>query len=252
MTAVRAVVFDLGHTLWDFAPREESRRLKVVRLHERLSRALDGAVPAPTELDRALGATAQRWFESWIKQPEDLEQPPTERLIGEALASLALSVSDDLLHELTCIVFGAELDIPVMEPDSLAAIAGLHQRGLAMGCVTNTITLEEGIHDALARLGLRHYLRSVVASSAAGYRKPHPSLFLRALEGLDVEPGEAVFVGDRLFDDVSGAQAVGMRAVLTHQYRQEPLDGASVAPDAVIQRLGDLPAVIQRLNNRRA
>lgn len=252
MTAVRAVVFDLGHTLWDFAPREESRRLRVLRLHERLSGALDGAVPAPAELDGALGATAQRWFESWIKHPDDLEQPPTERLVGETLASLSLPVSDDLLHELTSIVFGAELDIPVIEPDSLAALAGLHQRGLAMGCVTNTITLEDGIRDALTRLGLLRYLRSVVVSSAVGYRKPHPSLFLRALEELGVDPGEAVFVGDRLFDDVSGAQAVGLRAVLTHQYRQEPLDGASVAPDAVIRRLGDLPAAIERLSGRRA
>jgi hypothetical protein len=51
-----------------------------------------------------------------------------------------------------------------------------------------------------------------------------------------------------LLDDVSGAKGIGMRAVLTHQYRQESLDGAVAQPDAVISRLGELPGVIERLS----
>jgi hypothetical protein len=38
-----------------------------------------------------------------------------------------------------------------------------------------------------------------------------------------------------------------MRAVLTHHYRQEPLEGARVAPDAVIRRLSELPEAIDRM-----
>ena len=241
----RAVVFDLGHTLWDFVPREDPRRLNVLRLRARLAAALGDGAPTPAALDRALGAAVQRWLDSWSS--ERLEQPPSERLVSEALATLKLAPPDDLLRELTTILFGAELDVPVVEPDGLAAIASLHQRGLTMGCITNTILLEEGTLDLLHRLGLLRYLRSVVVSSAMGYRKPHPSLFLRALEELDVAPDEAVFVGDRLVDDISGAQGVGMRAVLTHQYRQEPLDGATAAPDAVIRRLSELPQALDRI-----
>ena len=245
--AIRAVVFDLGHTLWDFAPRATSRRLRVLRLHERLEDAIDD-VPSPRTLDKALGVAAQGWFESWDTDLVNLEQPPTEQLLSEALTSLNLAVSDDLLPDLTATFFGEELDVPVVEPDDLAAIASLDQRGLTMGCITNTITLEAGIIDALARLGLTRYLRSVVVSSAAGYRKPHPSLFKRALEELDVAPHEAIFVGDRLVDDVSGAQGVGMRTVLTHQYRQEPLDGTQqITPDAVIERLSELPQALERI-----
>ena len=116
-----------------------------------------------------------------------------------------------------------------------------------MGCVTNTILLEEGILDALRRLGLLRYFRSVVVSSAMSYRKPHGSLFLRALEELDVAPEEALFVGDRLVDDVSGAQSVGMRAFLTHQYRQEPVEDSPVRPDGVLLRLGQLSQALERL-----
>ena len=245
MTAIRAVVFDLGHTLWDFAPREDARRLGALRLHERLAAALGGDVPPPATIDRALNATVARWLESW--NSDRLEQPPSEQLVSEALATMELAPEDDLLRELTRIFLAVEVDMPVIEPDTLAAIAQLDERGLAMGCVTNTILLEDGVFDLLDRLGLLRYLRSVVASSAMSYRKPHPSLFQRALRELDATPGEAVFVGDRLVDDVGGAQQIGMRAVLTHQYRQEPLNGSTTSPNAVVRRLSELPAVLHRI-----
>ena len=248
MATLRAVIFDLGHTLWDYAPREDSRRLNILRLYQRLAASLGDGAPSPAALDRALGETAQRWFDSW--NTDRLEQPPSEQLVSEALEALGCVVPDDLVRSLTAVMFGAGADMPVLEPDTLATIGGFQQRGLAMGCVTNTILTEEGIVDPLRRLGLLRYLRSTVVSSTMGYRKPHPSLFLRALEELDVAPGEAVFVGDRLVDDVGGAQAVGMRAVLTHQYRREELGSAPATPNAVIGRLSELPAALERIEEQ--
>ena len=245
MAAIRAVIFDLGHTLWDFAPREESRRLSVLRVLGGLERALEDRAPAAKDLDQAVARTVQRWLAGW--DTDQLEQPSSDCLVAEALGALDLAAPADLLHELTNALFGVEVQMPVIEPDGLAAIAILHERGLAMGCVTNTITLREGIVDALQRLGMHRYFTSVIASSAMGYRKPHASLFLRALEELEVPPEEALFVGDRLVDDIGGARSVGMRTVLTHQYRQEALDGAAVPPHAVIRRLGELPEALARL-----
>jgi putative hydrolase of the HAD superfamily len=241
---IRAVVFDLGHTIWDYAPRDDARRLNVLRLHQRLVDAL-GKAPEPQALDRALGAVILRWVERW--RGGQLEQPPGASMVQEALESLGVGASDALSRDLAAIIFGAELDFPVVEPDSLWAIATLHERGLALGCVTNTILLESAIRDALYRLGLLRYISSVVVSSAVGYQKPHPALFRQVLDDIGVPAQQIVFVGDRLVEDVGGAQAAGMRAVLTHQFRQEqPADG-SPQPDAVIQRLSGLPDVIERL-----
>lgn len=44
--------------------------------------------------------------------------------------------------------------------------------------------------------------------------KPHPSLFLRACEALDVEPHEAVMIGDNPDTDVAGAAPLGLRCIL--------------------------------------
>jgi putative hydrolase of the HAD superfamily len=253
MSEISAVVFDLGHTVWDYAPTPGSYRLRAIRLHDRLAPEVGAAaLPDPDQLGRAIAEVTRRWYLHW-EQNGGHEQPPSSWFVREGLAGCGIDPGAALLEELTDIMFGAELDMPVIEPDTLATLDALHSRGLALGCVTNTITTEPGIRDALARLGLLRYFRSVVVSSAAGYHKPHPSLFQRAVEELGVAPQAAVFVGDRLRDDVSGARSVGMRAVLTHQYRREEVDGAGprgdrAAPDAIIRRLSELPAVLERLS----
>jgi FMN phosphatase YigB (HAD superfamily) len=47
-----------------------------------------------------------------------------------------------------------------------------------------------------------------------GKTKPHETIFRALLAKLGVEPGQAAMVGDQLEDDIGGARAVGMRAVL--------------------------------------
>ena len=241
-TPIRAIIFDLGHTVWDFAPRDDAYKLNILRLHERLLAWDGGDVPAPKLLGRTLSKAIARWMSVW--DSDVLEQATSDVLVSEALADAGLSPPPDVISDVTTTLFGREVDMPYVEPDALATFDSFHTDGIAMGCVTNTILLEEGINDALMRLGLLRYFRSVVASSSMGFKKPHASLFQRALCELDIQPEEALFVGDRLVDDVSGAQAVGMRAVLTHQFRQEPLDGANVEPNAVISRLAELPDAI--------
>jgi putative hydrolase of the HAD superfamily len=79
-------------------------------------------------------------------------------------------------------------------------------------------------------------------TSAMEFQKPHPSAFLAVLSALSVaDPAQAVFVGDRAFDDVHGAKQVGMRAVL----RRNPfVPTYEVQPDAVITRLTELPPLL--------
>jgi putative hydrolase of the HAD superfamily len=65
------------------------------------------------------------------------------------------------------------------------------------------------------------------------------------MAGLGVtDPSACVFVGDRPFDDIFGARQAGMRAVLLpHSQIPDYQSGHTEGkPDAVIQRLADLPA----------
>ncbi|HEY2562237.1 MAG TPA: HAD-IIA family hydrolase [Acidimicrobiales bacterium] len=79
--------------------------------------------------------------------------------------------------------------------------------------------------------------------------KPAAAFFQAALADLGTTGPGAVMVGDDIDADVLGAQAMGMTGVLvrTGKFRQADLDGAAVAPDHVIDGIGDLPELLHRL-----
>jgi len=79
-----------------------------------------------------------------------------------------------------------------------------------------------------------------------GLRKPHPAIFERVLDELGVAPEDALFVGDRLFEDIRGAAELGMTTVQALWYRaDEHPDGAEPDYQAFTQL--DVLNVAQRL-----
>jgi putative hydrolase of the HAD superfamily len=100
----------------------------------------------------------------------------------------------------------------------------------------------------LEALGILGLLDATTFSSEVGTRKPDPAIFADALAKLEVDAAGAVFVGDRVLDDVGGAKAAGMRAVLTREFRQEE-PTSDPMPDATIERLGELPGALASLES---
>jgi len=60
-----------------------------------------------------------------------------------------------------------------------------------------------------------------VFSCEVGLRKPDAEIYLLACERLGVAPGECLYVGDGSYRELSGATAVGMRAVLIRDPDEE-------------------------------
>jgi HAD superfamily hydrolase (TIGR01662 family) len=117
--------------------------------------------------------------------------------------------------------------------DALPALAALRAHGLRLGLVSN------GQRD-LEEFAEHHELDVdvCVGSMHHGYVKPHASIFEAALEALGVEPADAAMVGDSTEDDIEGARALGMRAVL--------LDREGLHPEweGAIRSLSELPAAL--------
>jgi putative hydrolase of the HAD superfamily len=113
--------------------------------------------------------------------------------------------------------------------DTLPVLAAVREAALKIGLVSNTGRDLEGFvsHHALD-------VDVAVGSGAHGKTKPHPAIFLAALEALDVRAEEAAMVGDSPEDDIAGARALGMRAFL--------VDREDRFPEAV-DRLPDLLAL---------
>ena len=136
-------------------------------------------------------------------------------------------------------------------PGAADVLAALHDRGLRLGLVSNAFWGVDVIRAMLDRDGLLPYLDMVLCSSAVGVRKPHPAIYRTALDGLDVEPAATVFIGDRLLEDVAGPRRLGMRAILTRQFRQEtPATTGLARPDAIIEHFRELPALLHSWTGR--
>jgi putative hydrolase of the HAD superfamily len=134
-----------------------------------------------------------------------------------------------------------------LDPDAPALFDALHDRGIAIGVLSNTLWSREDHERIFARDGVLDRIDGAVYSSEIPWTKPHPEAFHAALRAVSVtDPQTALFVGDRPFDDIHGAKSIGMRAVLVpHSDIPEIQRGHTEAEaDAVIQRLGDLLAVV--------
>jgi putative hydrolase of the HAD superfamily len=83
--------------------------------------------------------------------------------------------------------------------------------------------VSNGIRDL--KLFVMHHrldVDAIVDSRSHGRVKPHPTIFQAALDALDVDAADAVMVGDSLEEDVEGARALGMRAILIDREDRHP------------------------------
>jgi HAD superfamily hydrolase (TIGR01549 family) len=101
--------------------------------------------------------------------------------------------------------------------DALPVLEALRGHGLKIGLLSNS---SRDLDEFVAHHGLR--ADAVLTSHVHGKTKPHRTIFRAMLERLAVAPGEAVMVGDTIEDDIEGALAVGMRAVLVDREGRFP------------------------------
>lgn len=191
MPRTRAILLDALGTLVELEPPW---------VH--LAVALGDGVP-PDRLEAAVRAE-MRYYRAHSDEGRD----------AGSLADLRQRCADVLSREL-----GRTVDVETLMaairfrafPDAPPALARLRERGLTLVCVSNW---DCSLPEVLERSGLRGALDAVVTSAAAGARKPEPSIFVRALELAGTTPGEAMHVGDTAAEDVEGARAAGIRALL--------------------------------------
>jgi putative hydrolase of the HAD superfamily len=134
-----------------------------------------------------------------------------------------------------------------LDPEAPALFEALRERGIRIGVLSNTIWPRTEHERIFERDGVLAFLDGAVYTSEIEWTKPHPQAFRAALRAVGCDdPARGVFVGDRLYDDIHGAKSAGMRAVLIPhseipEHQRGPVEGE---PDAVIERLADLLAVV--------
>jgi putative hydrolase of the HAD superfamily len=235
---LRAVIFDWGGTLtpWhtiDFASQWQSYASVYTQEAEEAAR-----------LAKEIMAAEER---AWLRLRGDGGSARMAEILAEAGVD-----TDHPGHEPAQAAY-EEFWEPhtVTDPDVPALFHGLKERGIRIGVLSNTIWTRAFHERVFARDGVLELLDGGVYSSEIDHAKPHPEAFRAALRAVGVsDPSRCVYVGDRPFEDVHGAQRVGMRAILVPHSdipasQQVPVE---VRPDAVVHRLTEVLDVVDRWN----
>lgn len=131
------------------------------------------------------------------------------------------------------------------DPDARPLLEALRAAGLRVGVLSNTLWPRWHHEAVFSRDGLAPFIDAAVYSSEIPVAKPHRDAFGAVIAAVGSRPDRAVFVGDRPWDDVHGAQEAGMRAILLpHSRLGDQAVDINITPDAVAERLSDVLAIV--------
>jgi putative hydrolase of the HAD superfamily len=225
--AVEAVIFDWGGTLTPWhSVDHENLWLTVCARH----------YPAA---EAAAAATAARAAEMELwRLAESAQQSST---LDAVFARAGVTAPAGLLDS----YYEAWDPHTFTDPQASPLLRELRRRGIKIGVLSNTMWPRAAHERIFIRDEIFDLIDGAVYSSEIPWVKPHPEAFRAAMRAVGVtDPAGCVFVGDRPYDDVHGAQSVGMRAVLVPNSDVPAF--SEVQPDAVIARLADLLGHLDR------
>jgi HAD superfamily hydrolase (TIGR01549 family) len=220
---LRAVLFDVDFTL--FRPGPELGPEGYRRLGERHGLTLDPDRYAAARIASIETLSRERELvhddEVWIAFTEQIVRGMGGDVDG------ARECATDMVRE-----WERHENFALYE-DALPVIEALQRHDLKIGLVTNG---QRDLEEFVVHHGLD--VDAMVGSRAHGRIKPHPSIFVAALQALGVTPDETAMVGDSYEDDIEGARSLGIRAIL--------LDRDGLRPDEPdrIDTLLALPAAL--------
>jgi len=234
--AVRAVVFDWGGTLTPWHTVDIAAQWFAFAEHY---------APHPAAASELAGRILDAERRAWLRQRDSGGSARLAEILAEAGVA-----SDHPGHSPAHTAYEEFWEPHTFtDPDVPPLFHGLKERGIKVGVLSNTIWTRDYHDGVFARDGVLHLIDGSVYSSEIEHAKPHPEAFAAALAAVgESDPSGCVYVGDRPYEDVHGAQRAGLRAVLVPHSdipadQQVPVD---VQPDAVVQRLVDILDVVDR------
>lgn len=243
---VQAVIFDWGGTLtpWHEVDLPEQWRVYAREVHG-IPVGSDAVSSADLAEAHALADRLMAAEESvWRRGRED----HSSAAIADVLAAAGVDADHDR-HLLALAAYRRFWEPHTWtDPQVRPLWEGLRDRGLRVGVLSNTIWTREYHREIFARDGVLDLIDGDVYSSEIDHVKPHPEAFRAACRAVGVEPEAAVYVGDRIFEDVHGPQQLGMRAIwiphsdIPASQRVE----TSAVPDARAHELLDVLDIVQR------
>jgi putative hydrolase of the HAD superfamily len=203
---IRAVLFDAGGTLIRVRGSVGAVYAGVAAGH--------GVEVDADEIEARFRAAFAQMPPLCFPAEADAELPQLERnwwkqLVRDVFAGVDVPDFDAYFNEL--FDYFADPQSWELYGDVRSALEALEGRGVRMGVVSN---FDFRLQRILEGKGIAPFFDAIVLSARSGYAKPDPLIFRAAVEKLAASTSEALHVGDSEEEDVRGAEAAGLRALL--------------------------------------
>ena len=204
---IKAVFFDLYHTLLGYdPPREELQAKAVGEL---------GIVTESETLRWPMIVADEYIYKEHARAPlgqRSKEEQTAVWVEYERKLLEAANIENDDRLVMGLLGKMRQFDMKqVLFDDVLPALTELKERGLILGLISN---IDRDITSMLDELRLTPWLQVVVTSQDTGFNKPSPEIFQEAVNRAGIQAGEAIYVGDQYQVDVVGANKAGMKGIL--------------------------------------
>ena len=198
---IKALYFDLDHTLWDFE-KNSARAFKTLFKQYEIDLELDVFLEVYVPNNTA-------YWRLYREGKIDKEKLRYERL-KTVFDHLHYKASDALIYDMADAYIQTLPEYNSLFPDAISILEALKPH-YALHMITNGF--KDVQYFKMKNSGLLPYFETVTDSSSVGKKKPDPEIFKHALKVGGVSSSEAVMIGDSLEADIEGALSVGMHAV---------------------------------------
>jgi len=204
---IKAVFFDLYHTLVRYEPPREELQAKAL--------ADLGVRVTPENMRWPLVAADEFIYGELARLPLGKRDEKDRRALWARyqrvlLKEAGIEAGDDLVLGLLGKMREAKMGLALFD-DVKPVLTDLRKRGLTLGLISN---IDRDISPTLKGLGIPELLDVIITSLEAGATKPGPRIFQVALEKAGVSSEEAIYIGDQYQVDVLGARGAGMTGIL--------------------------------------
>jgi putative hydrolase of the HAD superfamily len=234
---IRAVLFDFGGTLYDYASLEPGDRESLAALAE-----WAGVRASESEVQRAYREAMRRVFQRYLPQSFYLHRDLFRDAAAALLEDLGAAAADEHLERYRAMQWRLHRRDFALRPGVVDTLRAARGRGLRLGLVSNID--EDQLSHLFEVAGLDAEFDFCISSERARSCKPDAAIFSQAVGLAGCAAGEALFVGDTLKQDVAGANRAGLVSVLLwhRDDREPPADGPQ--PRHVIRRIPEVLEIV--------
>lgn len=238
---MRAVLFDLGHTLIDYYHEWKGPEAVAV---DRVYNIVEEACCVSPDKKEFVAGLSHMLEEARERKLNEMVEVPLHETLGTCFRRSGCDSDGDLIVDSMNSFYQTLLETRALIPGTVEMLERVKERGLLVGLVSDVawgLPSEYPLRD-LRHFRLDGYFDDMVFSTDVGLRKPNPKIFKIALYNLGVKPSESVFIGNSLQADVKGAKGVGMLAILKDSKYYQHDD--NIVPDGKIADWSEIDSVL--------